>query len=68
MDFFSQSIVLLLKTPLKSKSFNSMQIVLMAHSLNKEEALAELKNEKSNNRTSWDWISSLGLPFWYDNR
>lgn len=66
VDYFSQNIMLLLKTPLRPRSFNSMQIVLLSHSLNKEEALAELKNDKS--VINWDWVRNLALPFWYDNR
>jgi hypothetical protein len=29
-----------MRTPLRPKALNSMQVVLLAHSLNKEEALA----------------------------
>jgi hypothetical protein len=35
--------MLLHRTPLRKNSFNSMNIALLSHSLNKEEALAELR-------------------------
>jgi hypothetical protein len=69
VDYFSQSVLLLLRTPLRPKTFNSMQIVLLSHSLNKEEALSEIRNEKGEKAVvSWEWVRNIGLPFWYDNR
>lgn len=35
-DYYSQSILLLLRTPLRPRSLNSMHIALLSHSLNKE--------------------------------
>jgi hypothetical protein len=56
-----------MRTPLRPKALNSMQVVLLAHSLNKEEALAEIRSEK-NAGTTWEWVRGLSLPFWYDNK
>jgi hypothetical protein len=67
VDYFSQSVLLLLRTPLRPKTLNSMQVVLLAHSLNKDEALAELRGDKSV-PVSWEWVRGVSLPLWVDNR
>lgn len=65
VDYYSQAVLIAIKTPfLKGKKFTSMQIVHLAHSLNKEEAVAHLKPEKM----SWDWMRDYSLPFWGDNK
>jgi hypothetical protein len=67
VDYFSQSVLLLMRTPLRPRSLNSMHLVLLSHSLNKEEALTEMRGDKTA-VMSWEWIKNNGLPFWYDNR
>jgi hypothetical protein len=67
VDYFSQSVLLLLRTPLRPKALNSMQVVLLAHSLNKDEALGEMRGDKTA-VVNWEWVRTLSLPLWLDNK
>jgi len=50
VDYFSQSVLIIAKSGIsKVKGLSSMSIAYLAHSLNKQEAAAELKPE----RVSW---------------
>jgi membrane protein required for beta-lactamase induction len=44
-----------------------MHVVLLAHSLNKDEALAEMRGDKTA-VINWEWIRGLSLPLWLDNK
>lgn len=65
MDEFSQILIILSKTPFKPKKYNSMHICLLSHSLNKEQALLELRKDI---KIQWDFMKQYSIPLWYDNR
>ena len=65
IDEFSQILMILAKTPFRPKKYNSMHIALLSHSLNKEEALGELRKDV---KMSWDFMKQFSIPLWYDNK
>ena len=47
VDYYSQSVLVIAKSgSFHTKGFTSMSIAFLSHSLNKEEAVAELKPQK----------------------